>query len=179
MPRYNLNDPHVRQLAEQAEKGFQLLPEGPHLMRCRDCGFAIVNDKPALRLDLEVERGEPHELSPCRDTLFFSDRAIGRALLALNAFGLKDTDLGAFDPEDAACRAKIIGRKAIVTVQHQLNKKDNKTYANPTYNGYAVPHDGAIADMHRKQQSGPAGSSPAPGGGGQAAGPVDYGNVPF
>lgn len=160
---YNLNDPRIQEMAEQAKKGFTLLPEGKYLMRCASVEFAVINGKngptDAMKLNLEVDRGEPHEMETCRDTLFFSEKALGRVLLCLSAFGLKEGELANFEPSDAKHQNLVVGRKAIVTVKHSKPDEKNRIYANVDYAGYATAHPGSVEEMRRERGAAPAGGS--------------------
>lgn len=160
---YNLNDPRIQEMAEQAKKGFTLLPEGKYLMRCAAVEFAVINGKESWKLSLEVDRGEPHEMETCRDTLFFSEKALGRVLLCLSAFGLKDGELSNVVPGDARCQNLLVGRKAIVTVKHSKPDEKNRIYANVDYAGYATAHPGSVEEMKRERGAAPpaAGGEPS------------------
>lgn len=187
MVRYNLNDPRVRELAEQAEKGFQLLPEGWHYIRCQAVERKIINDKECWSLVLTVMPGEPNANQQVRDSLWWTPEAQGRMLLALTAFGFPEDRLSALDSEDLAAANWLVGKTALVEIKHSKSKKEpEKTYANVTYGGYKSAFPGAVDELRKSRASGSASSSSGPaaggvvhGGGGTAGGGVDYGNVPF
>lgn len=152
MAKYNLNTPRVKELAEQAAAGFTLLPEGEHLMRCTGVTYKLFPakdgkpEKDAWSLDLIVAPGESHEHETCRDTLFFSDKAMGRVLLCCSAFGCKDEELSSIDPEDEKCRNILVGRTAIVKVKHSKADEKGNVYANVDYAGYRSA-DGGKRDV--------------------------------
>jgi hypothetical protein len=150
--KWNLTDERTKKMAEDAEKGFTLLPEGKHLMRCLDVEYKVAGDPPkdSWRLTLAVVPGEPHEHTNCFDSLFFTEKAIGRVLLCLRAFGVPDEQLAGIDPEDLNAQKALIGRTAIVDVEQSVGK-DGKTYANPTYAGYHSAVPGKVQEMRQER----------------------------
>ena len=177
--KYRLTDPNVKAQAERAAEGFPLVPKGKHLMRVMQANHKVVNDNDAIDLELAIVAGEPCEHMQCRDTLFFSEKALGRVLLALSALGMSDAELSAVDPEDESFRKKLMGRTAIVEVEHKKDKQD-RIWANPTYAGYKVAHPGSIDELRKIRDAARDGAKAQAGSAGAAAaGEVDYGSVPF
>lgn len=186
MVRYNLNDPRVRELAEQAEKGFQLLPEGWHYVRCQAVERKIINDKECWNVSFTVMPGEPNAQQPVRDSLWWTPDAQGRLLLALTAMGFPEDQLGSLDSEDVVAMNRLVGKTVLVEVKHNKSKKEpEKIYADITYGGYKAAFPGAVDELRKSRaadaatSSGPAAGGAVHGGGAAAGGGVDYGNVPF
>src|SRR5688572_12369266 len=161
MGNYNLTTKAIQEQAERAAEGFPLLPKGKHLMRVKEATFKVVTNKEtgketdAIDLDLVVIAGEPCEHMQCRDTMFFSEKALGRVLLTFSALGVPDTELSNINPEDAGFRGRLVGRLAVVEVDH---KKDasGRMWANPTYAGYKAAHPSTIEELKRSREAGAA-----------------------
>lgn len=175
--KYRLTDPSVKAQAERASQGFPLIPKGKHLMRVKEATYKVINSNDALDLDLVIVDGEPDAQMQCRDTLFFTDKALGRVLLALSALGMSDAELASVDPEDEGFRRKLVGRIAIVEIEHRKDK-NGKEWANPTYAGYKVAHPGSIEEMRRMREAGAAGTASLPGGSVAGADPGED-SLPF
>lgn len=178
---FNLTSPEIKKAAEDAEKGiYTLIPEGSYLVRCESVDFAFIgkDSKPAWKLIMTVVPGEPQERAQIRDTLWWSDKGLGRVLMCLSAFGVPDSKLTNIDPDTVIARNLITGKTVIVDVEHSKPDAKGKIYANVTYAGYHSALPGALEEMRAKRASGggAAGGSDAAGG---AAGTVDYGNIPF
>ncbi len=175
----NLNNPAYREEKEKIARGeFSKLPPGTYLMRCSDVVFKEGDKGASWRIVLKVAPGEPHDGDEVSDFINWGGNAksLSRALLILNAFGLRDEELTNVEPSDSNCQKMLIGRLAIVTVENGKPNEKGNIFPRPTYAGYASAVQDAVDNMRRERASGAASNSTgaAPGGGG-----TDYGEVPF
>ena len=134
---WNLNSQEVRERAEKAREGFQLLPVGTHRMKCTAVEYketAAGND--AWELMLEVVKGEEHAGTTCKGSLFFTDKAIHLVFICLSAFGCKGHELDTITPLDPEHRDLLVGRVAMVEVEHSEPNAKGQVWANPTFAGY-------------------------------------------
>jgi len=130
--KYNIGG--QKEAAESS--GFTLCPEGKHLMRCKGVTHKVVNDKDVWDLDLEVVKGEPHELCTARDSLFFSEKALVRIFVCLAGFGVPESAMGAIDPEAQEHQQLIVGRTALVEIEHSAKDEKGRIWANVSFRGY-------------------------------------------